>query len=807
MGRSLLVEEAVPLLTLTGPGGVGKTRLALAIAGDVASSFADGVIWVDLAPLGNPDLVPAAIAAALGIARLPSGALVDALVLALQARQTLLVLDNCEHLLPGVAHLTAALLAHCPALQAVATSREQLNIRGEQQLTVQPLPLPTPGGDPQAIGHNVAVQLFVERAKEQRPLFQLDQANADATVEICRRVDGLPLAIELVAARTSILPPVALLPRLSDRLGLLSSGPLDAPLRHRSLRQAIAWSYELLSDEERTAYHRLAIFASSWTLHDAEPIANVDGTIDVFAAVSSLVEKNIVQCIEQLPVTSRFLMLETLRDFGLERLSESGEAERLRDAHAAYFARLAATVEPQLRGADQAHWLSELNAAYANVRAALEWFTAGGDWQNALQLAGNLGHFWRASVHLGEGRQRLDALLDTTEVTAGAIIDPAVRAKAWSWAGTLAWAQGDFERAEQCHHQALDLYQTAGHDAGVAFSLNHLGVLTKYQGDLAQADAHFEASREVYQSIPDPWGVALAETRIGILALDSGDLARAGSLLDPALATWRRLGDREYLAVTLVNLGELSTRIGESDRAERQLKEALDLLRSIGELGITTYALTMLGDLLRGRGASLAAARSYTDALALNRQLGARLGIAQGLERFADLAAIHGLLEHAARLLGSAARIRHDINAPALPTEAADRQTTTRATHAALGQEAFTTAWAAGEKLTEQEAIHETLAVIRGIQDAAGDRAARTRRGGHRSRSLPAGADLTQREQDVLQLIGQRLTDAEIADRLFIGVRTVEFHVANIRGKLGASNRREAAAIAARQGLVQPTTR
>lgn len=807
LGNSLLVEEAVPLLTLTGPGGVGKTRLALAIAGDIPSSFADGVVWVDLAPLTDPDLVPAAIAAALGIARLPSGAFVDALVLALQSRQILLLLDNCEHLLPGVAPLLATLLVHCPALQAIATSREPLNIRGEQQMTVQPMPLPASDDDPRAIGRNDAVRLFVERAKEQQPMFRLDRANAAATVEICRRVDGLPLAIELVAARTGILPPVALLPRLSDRLGLLSSGPLDAPLRHRSLRDAIAWSYDLLTEEERTAYHRLAVFVSSWTLEDAEAIANVDGTIDVLAAVSSLVEKNIVQCDEQLPATSRFLMLETLRDFGIERLAESGEADLLRDAHAAHFARMARTTEPLLRGPDQARSLSDLNAAYPNIRAALEWFTAQGDWYHALQLAGDLGHFWRASVHLGEGRRRLDDLLVIEEGVSGITIEAAVRAKVWSWAGTLAWAQGDFERAEDCHRQAMGLYETAGHDAGVAFSLNHLGVLAKYQGDLAQAAAHFDASLARYQSIPDLWGMALAETRRGILALDSGELERAGSLLDRALAAWRQLGDREYLAVTLVNLGELATRTGESDRAEHQLKEALDLLRSIGELGVTTYALTMLGDLFRQRGVYLAAAQSYRDALALNRELGARLGIAQGLERFADLAAMHGLAEHAARLLGSAARIRRDINAPALPTEAVDRQATTQAARAALGEEAFATAWSTGEGMTDQDAIDETLAVVHGIQAPAADRVAQGQQGRRHLESTSIGSDLTQRERDVLQLLGQYLTDAEIAGQLSIGVRTVEFHVANILGKLGASNRREAAAIAVRHGLVMAPTR
>lgn len=801
LGRALLVAEAAALLTLTGPGGVGKTRLALEVASDVAASFADGVVWVDLAPLSDPDLVPAAIAAAIGMARLSSGAVVDSLVQALQAQQRLLILDNCEHLLPGVAHLTATLLAGCPALQAIATSRAPLNIRGEQLLTVRPLPLPSPADGAQAINANEAVQLFIERAREQRPSFWLDHTDIEATAEICRRVDGLPLAIELVAARTSLLSPAALLPLLRDRPELLSGGMRDAPLRHRSLRDSITWSYALLTAEERTAHHRLAVFASSWTLEDAEAIINCDGQIDVFATVISLVEKNLVHRVEGVTGSARYLLLETLRDFGRERLEASGEAALLHTAHAMWFARLTSEGESYLRGADQAVWLANLNAAYPNIRAALEWFTAQQDWQHALQLAGDLGHFWRASVHLGEGRRRLDALLAASAGEAGASVAAEAPAKAWSWAGTLAWAQGDFQQAEDYHRQALCLYQAAGYDAGIAFSLNHLGVLAKYQGDLGQAATHFAESLARYQAIPDQWGEALAKTRLGILALDSGDLALAGATLDQALSAWRGFGDREYLAVTLVNLGELSTRIGEGDRAERQLKEALDLLQSIGERGVTAYALAMLGDLYRQRGASFAAAQSYRDALMLNRELGARLGIAQGLERFADLAVSHGLADQAARLLGNAAKIRREINAPSLPTEVADRQVTALAARTLLGEDAFATAWAAGEGVAELEAIGQTVAIVDGISGMADGRLAPGRQDGHRLENGPSGADLTQRERIVLQLLGQRLSDAEISQRLSIGVRTVEFHVSNILGKLGAGNRREASAIAARLGL------
>ncbi|HET8644645.1 MAG TPA: tetratricopeptide repeat protein, partial [Vicinamibacteria bacterium] len=431
-----------------------------------------------------------------------------------------------------------------------------------------------------------------------------------------------------------------------------------------------------------------------------------------------------------------------------------------------------------------------------NLRAALEWLVRRADWKMALRLAADLGHFWRASVYVGEGRAQLEALLAKADAADAVRPELAVRARAWSWAGTLAWAQGDFARAETCHQRARGLYEAAGHDAGVAFSLNHLGVLAKYQGDLAQAAACFDASLALYASIHDEWGVALAETRRGILALDTGDLDHAARILDQALSAWRRLGDREYLAVTLVNLGELALKVGDSDQAERHLTEALGELNAIGEQGVTAYTLTMLGDLERRRGANAAAARYYGDALAVNRELGARLGIAQDLERFADLAAASDPAG-AVRLLGSAAAIRKSLNAPWLPLEAADRRATVASARVALGENAYAAAWAAGEALSESEAIREARAIIPETPGTLGALELRGRRGVPRS-----GVDLTRREREVLRLLQQRLSDAEIAARLSIGVRTVEFHVANILGKLGAGNRRDAVAIAARSELL-----
>ena len=802
--RAFLLDDAVPLLTLTGPGGSGKTRLALAIADEMAGHFADGMAWVDLASLADPSLVPATVASALGVPPVPGVPIVEEIARHLHPRQTLLLLDNCEHLLPAAAALVSSLLAACPAMQALATSRAPLHVRVEQELPVDPLPLPpAETSSLPVLQENEAIRLFVERTRAVAPGFALRDANAATVSAICRRLDGLPLAIELAAARAKVLSPEALLAQLSDRLRLLKGGPRDAPARQQTMRDAIAWSYGLLSPDEQALFRRLAVFTGGFTLAAAQAVAGADEgePYALVDGVATLVNQSLLRRMEN-GVEPRFGMLETIRELGIEKLAEHGEEARVRAAHAAHFVALAEQAEPHLRGPGQIAWLASLEAEHANCRAALDWLSARADWEPALRLAGAFGHFWRASAYIVEGRDHLDNLLAMAAGTGDAEIAADVRARAFSWAGTLAWAQGDFVHSERCHREALRLYQAAGHDAGVAFSLNHLGVRAKYQGDFAQAAECFTASQSIYTAIHDPWGMALTETRLGVLALDAGDLDRAAPLLEHALAAWRKLADSEYLAVVLVNLGELAMRIGHDERAEALLTEALGELQAIGERGVTAYALTMLGDLARRRGSSAIAARWYADALVLNRDLGARLGVAQCLERFAGLASLRDHPTQAAQLLASAATIRGAMGAPPLPMEEPDLQATALAVGAALGDDAFAAAWAARETLGQEEAIALALAVLRELGGTAEDLPAMGFSAVPAHAARAASANLTPREHEVLRLLCQHLTDAEIAARLFRSRRTVSHHVAGILAKLGAANRRDAAAIAARQGWV-----
>ena len=408
--RDLLLDEAVALLTLTGPGGSGKTRLALAVAADVADHFADGVVFVDLAPVVDPALVLPTTAQALGLIDTGAAALREGVSGFLRARQILLLLDNCEHLAVTVADLAADLLATCPALQLLATSRAPLRVRGEQILPVPPLPVPDGSAQPlEVLANNEAVALFLHRARAASG-FALTEADAGDITEICRRLDGLPLAIELAASWTRLLAPAALLERLSSRLLELTGGTRDAPARQQTIRDTIAWSHELLQSSERALFARLGVFAGGFTLEAAEAISAPDRR-DVLADLATLADQSLVQQMPGPNGEPRFGMLETVREFARERLGASGDQASVQEQHAAFFLALAEAAEPYLRGPDQFAWLDRLEQEHPNFREAMGWYRAHGEVARALRLAGALGRFWEARGHIAEGRGVLDALL------------------------------------------------------------------------------------------------------------------------------------------------------------------------------------------------------------------------------------------------------------------------------------------------------------------------------------------------------------------------------------------------------------
>ena len=445
--RAFLLDEAVPLLTLTGPGGVGKTRLALAIAGDVAAHFADGVVWVDLAPLADPTLVPAAVAAALGLRPAADTPIGDVLIHALRPRQTLLLLDNCEHLLAATADLVGSLLARCPALQVLATSRAPLHLHGEQLLPVDPLPLPEDGAALAVVAQNEAVQLFVERARAVRPAFALTEANAATVAALCRQLDGLPLAIELAAARSTVLSPEALLAQMSDRLQLLTHGARDLPARQQTIAATIAWSYDLLDAGAQALFRRLAVFAGGFTLEAAKAVAASmeDAPRHSATTLEALVAQGLVRRLDG-EAEPRFTMLETIRAFGWEQLDATGERDGAQDAHAAFMIAFAKRADEQLDGGGEPvdRVLLRMTVEQANIHAALTRLSAVGDADGALRLASAMAMAWHFQLTLREGRQWLEWALTHAPQT------PTVpRGRALAGLALLLWMQGHLEQAQQ----------------------------------------------------------------------------------------------------------------------------------------------------------------------------------------------------------------------------------------------------------------------------------------------------------------------------------------------------------------------
>jgi len=542
----LLLRGNVRLLSITGPGGAGKTRLAVALATAAADGFTGGVQFVSLASITNPDLVVTALAGALDIQQVASRTIPQLVGDQLRhAGPFLLLLDNFEQVLPAAA-LVAETLEACPSLKIVVTSRSRLRIYGEQEFPVAPL------------APNSAVELFVQRAAAVWPDFVITSENATAVQEICSRLDGLPLAIELAAARTRLLPPGAILERLQSRLQLLTGGALDLPERQQTLRKTIDWSHDLLNEADRKLFRRLAVFVGGCTLEAAEAVCNTgrDLGIDLVEGLSSLVDKNLVQRVDRAGAQPRFAMLETIREYALERLIDSGEESAARRAHAAYCLVLAEEGNPELSSADRANWLSQCDVEMDNLRFALDWLFQTRDLDWGLRLCVALFRFWDMREHLVEGRARLETVLRL----AGA--DHAKeRARISLFLGALATTQGDYPAGEHALEQSLSLYEDLGDESGIAASLNALGVSARDRGDYVTAQRNFERS----------------------------------------LACWRMLSDRQATARCLHNLANVVKVRGDYPRAEWALREATDIFEELGDRTGAAWCISQQGDMARAR--------------------------------------------------------------------------------------------------------------------------------------------------------------------------------------------------------------
>jgi predicted ATPase/DNA-binding CsgD family transcriptional regulator/transcriptional regulator with XRE-family HTH domain len=785
--RDRLTRAGVRLLTLTGPGGVGKTRLAIQAAASLLPAFRDGAVFVPLQPLEDPALVLPTLAKTL---RLPGAGARPPLALLqdfLGDKRLLLVLDNFEQVLPAAPALPA-LLAACPGLTVLVTSRAVLRLSAEHTVEVPPLDLPDRGHgmplDRKPVAE--AVQLFVMRAQAARPDFALTPENAAAVAEVCRRLDGLPLAIELAAARARVFSPAALLARLERRLLLLTDGARDQPERHQTLRAAIAWSYDLLSREERALLQRLGVFAGGCTPEAAAAVADDAGRADaVLTGLLSLADQSVIGTTNDADGGTRFALLETVREFALERLEASGEAAALRERHAGYFLALAEAAAPELKGPRQVAWLDRLEADHDNLRHALRWWASRGAAEEGLRMGVALFRFWHWRGHPREGREWLATFL----ALPGPAVPSDVRAKGLLTAASLAYQQGDAGAAGRSVEESLALSRNLGDLRGCARALSIL-VLLALREDNPAARALAEEGLACARAAGDSHVLAQALSRLG-LAIGGRDPAAARAAQEESLTLFRAQGNAWECSVALNALAGVVRGAGTRTDARRCYGEALAIRRGIGDRRGVAIVLHNLGVLTALEGGGPRAVARFREALALFRDVGDRHGVASCLAGLGGLAATAGAPERAARLYGAAAPESSRAGTALHPPSRDVHDRALAAVRAAMGEPAFATAWSAGRAMLLEEAIAYALT-------AAPD--------GDEPVAAPGGASrrpegLTEREAQVLRLVATGLTDRRIAAALVISEETVGRHLANLYPKLGVSTRAAATAAALRLGL------
>jgi predicted ATPase/class 3 adenylate cyclase len=693
------------LLTLTGSGGCGKTRLCLQVAADSLEQFPDGVWLVELAPLSDPGLVPQTVAMVLGLKEEPGKPIRQTLTDYLKDKRLLLLLDNCEHLLDGCARLADTLVRQCPQVRVLASSREALGIGGEQTYRVPSLSLPDPkqAPTPVSIAQFEAVQLFSDRAVLARADFEVTNQNAPTLASICYRLDGIPLAIELAAARVRLLSVEEINRKLDQRFRLLTGGSRTALPRQQTLRSLIDWSYDLLRDPEKLLLQRLSIFAGGWTLEAAEQVCSGAGVEDREALdlLTSLADKSLVG-VEQREGPSRYRLLETVRQYAREKLSECGGDEEVRERHRDYFLALAEQAEPKLMGVEQAAWLQRLEEEHENLRAGLEWSLVEAGSGGGLRLCGALHRFWWARAYLSEGREWCARILGK----AGAEERTKERAKALQVAGVLAYHQGDYSAARALNEESLSIRRQLGDRRGIAASLNNLGLVAGEQGDYPVARALYEESLAIKRELGDQSGIANSLNNLGNVAYDQADFALARALYEESLVIARGLGDREGISRLLSNLGNVAMHQRDLASAQALHEESLGIKRDLGNRQRIASSLISLGNLSSDQGDFASARALYREGLAIGRELGDRRGTAISLEGLAAVVAALGNSLHAACIWGAAERLRAEVGSPLTPMDRPDYDRRVVAARAAQGDDAaFNHAWQEGHSLTLEQAI------------------------------------------------------------------------------------------------------
>jgi predicted ATPase/class 3 adenylate cyclase len=703
----LLRREDVRLLTLTGTGGTGKTRLALQSAAELIDDFEDGVFLVALAPISDPELVASTVAGALSVSESAGRPLKEDLREFLSTKELLLVLDNFEQVVDA-APLVGELLSGCPGLNVLATSRTLLRIYGEHEYAVRPLEMPDPDHLPpiETLRQYEAIRFFTERARAANAHFSLTDENALAVAAICARLDGLPLAIELAAARIKLLSPQAMSYRLSNPLKFLTGGARDLPERQRTLRGAIAWSHALLDEDEQVLFARLSVFSNGCALEAVEAICDPVGDlfVDVLESLSSLLDKSLLRQEEMVEEEPRFVMLETIREYARERLELSGEAEKIWRLHAEYFLALAEQGASEQLGPEETTWLERLDLEHDNMRAALSWMLEAEEAEPGLRLAGALWQFWDMRGYYGEGRRWLEEALAKDGRASGA------RVKALEGVGWLADLQGDIDRAVAAAEEGLNLSARVKiQSSDRASFLRILGSAAYVHGDHEQAARLYEESLALSREARDERGIASSLLQLGNVSSDLGDHEEAKTFYEEGLALSRKLDDKALLASALISVGAEFLLQGDPERGAMLNEEAAELYRERGNRGHLQYALDNLGWAALVRGNLQQAEVLHRESLALSRQLGDKLVAAEALEGLACSASARGEAKRVARLFGAAEAQREAVGYRQEPREHALREPYLVAARPRLSKARWDVAWAEGRRLSFEEAIAYAL--------------------------------------------------------------------------------------------------